>query len=479
MNATACSRLSRWADCSRRCVRCVAGGRGGATKRTYDAAGSFSAKTNFLFDRLLGSDLFPRDIVESECKILRATAAPFGWLLDERGLTTNKTNIETELVASLCSAADQEDYYARIVRFIATTPAGWAFPDTYDAQSAARLGGEGRSQVGGVFAPLAMKARRALKADDSAPASCLPLQNAFVQNHNTPGSGLVEGDFDRVSFASDNATLSFRVTKLGLPPLRLVVMVGPESAATGKPAVTTPVIGANLTTVQIPIRSWDDADWPATIRADSESCARGWCHGAFMRTLRKQQLPLPPPDPPALSLRLDQPALFLTDDFVQARHGTHRRLIPVTQQRVGNGTFCSHKPHHYMQTDRPLSLSGTTLSFGMKVNYGDDTPPTVTPGAEAYDCSAALPASGDALPAWSCTARPQPADTTAAEEEEAESPDSGDSPSQEVWPIKTTSVRFYRQGDGDIALRQVQVLYTSVRHHVCSLADSGRHVLRV
>ena len=28
------------------------------------------------------------------------SAAPFGWLLDERGLTTNKTNIETELVAS-------------------------------------------------------------------------------------------------------------------------------------------------------------------------------------------------------------------------------------------------------------------------------------------------------------------------------------------------------------------------------------------
>ena len=32
-----------------------------------------------------------------------------------------------------------------------------AFADTYDVRTAAREGGEGRSQVGGVFAPLAMK----------------------------------------------------------------------------------------------------------------------------------------------------------------------------------------------------------------------------------------------------------------------------------------------------------------------------------
>lgn len=141
----------------------AAGGLAGATKRTFDAvkAGSFSAKTNLLFDVLLGTELLAtKSVVEAECDVYRQTARRFGWLLDERGLVTNKTNIETELVVSLCSAADQEDFYGRVVEFLAVTPRGWAFTDTYDVVTAARLGGEGRSQIAGVFAPLALRATR-------------------------------------------------------------------------------------------------------------------------------------------------------------------------------------------------------------------------------------------------------------------------------------------------------------------------------
>ena len=58
-----------------------------------------------------------------------------------------------------------------------------------------------------------------------------------AQHHptqNAPGSGMVEGDFDQVAFASSNASLSFRVTKPGLPPLWLSVM--PLSVKTDDPA---------------------------------------------------------------------------------------------------------------------------------------------------------------------------------------------------------------------------------------------------
>eukprot|EP01052_Picozoa_sp_SAG31_P026420 SAG31_NODE_2392_length_5797_cov_6.901369_5_plen_881_part_00 len=309
--------------------------------------------------------------------------------------------------------------------------------------------------------------------DASSPLSpCLPLQAEYRENRNVPGSGLVEGDFDQISFASGNATLSFRVTKQGLPPLRLAVMAGPESAATGIPVITTPVIGEQMTTVEFPIHSWDDGEWPATISADLESRARGWCSGAVLRMLRKAQLPQQLPTMSALSLRLNQPVLFITDDFVESRDGTHRRLIPVTQQRVGNSTFCSHKLHHYMRYDRPLSVSSSSLSFGMKVDYGVNIPPTVNPSSEAYDCGAALP-SGDALPVWSCTAREELTDTAAqsVDASPTTATSSGNLSFREVWPIKTTFVRFYRQEDGDVALNETQVLYTSVRHHVCSMTD--------
>lgn len=138
------------------------GGMGGATKRTYDSrvGTTFSAKTNLLFDRLLQTRLFPASVIEKECRTYRQTARRYGWLLDERGLQSNKTNIETELNVALCADSDRADYYARVVNYLAHAPSGWAFADTYDVVTGARLGGEGRSQVGGVFASMALAAER-------------------------------------------------------------------------------------------------------------------------------------------------------------------------------------------------------------------------------------------------------------------------------------------------------------------------------
>ena len=57
------------------------GGKSGATRRTYDAPNSFSAKTNLIFDMLLGTQLFAQpDVVAKECAVMRETAGPFGWV---------------------------------------------------------------------------------------------------------------------------------------------------------------------------------------------------------------------------------------------------------------------------------------------------------------------------------------------------------------------------------------------------------------
>ena len=43
----------------------------------YDMPGSFSAKTNLLFDRMLGTGLFSSEIAEKECAVLRETAGAY------------------------------------------------------------------------------------------------------------------------------------------------------------------------------------------------------------------------------------------------------------------------------------------------------------------------------------------------------------------------------------------------------------------
>merc|ERR1711879_1038900 len=111
---------TRWRSLSR-------GGYGGATRRVYNLSQSFSIKTNILWEKLLGISLLDDDgLMLRECEIYKSTARPFGWILDERGMTTNITNIANiAFAAAMCGQADLQDIFKRVRHFLETTPDRW------------------------------------------------------------------------------------------------------------------------------------------------------------------------------------------------------------------------------------------------------------------------------------------------------------------------------------------------------------------
>ena len=57
----------------------------------------------------------------------------------------------------MCALQESADLYERTLQMLGVAGGGWAFADTFNAVTGARMGGEGRSQVGGVFGPLALR----------------------------------------------------------------------------------------------------------------------------------------------------------------------------------------------------------------------------------------------------------------------------------------------------------------------------------
>ena len=57
----------------------------------------------------------------------------------------------------MCGQAAVDDLYSRIIKFSSDTPDRWALTDYYNAKTAARLGFEGRAQMGGFGATIILK----------------------------------------------------------------------------------------------------------------------------------------------------------------------------------------------------------------------------------------------------------------------------------------------------------------------------------
>jgi hypothetical protein len=140
-----------------------------ASVRDYGRADSWSQKYNLLWDRVLGLGLFDAAI-ETECGLYMSDAGPnattvamrqkYGWYLDDRSEndTRHLTNSGwSEWTAAMCGPAAVADLYARIKRFAQDTPDRWALTDYYNAADGRRLGFEGRAQMGGFGASLAIK----------------------------------------------------------------------------------------------------------------------------------------------------------------------------------------------------------------------------------------------------------------------------------------------------------------------------------
>ena len=128
-----------------------AGGYLNASRRDYDAAGSWSQKYNLIWDRVFGFGLFD-DTIGRECQMIMAPGSVvrhnYSWYLDDRSQSDARhlTNAGwSEWTAGLCGQVAVDDLYKRLLRFCRATPDRWALSDYFNALSGRRIGFEGAS----------------------------------------------------------------------------------------------------------------------------------------------------------------------------------------------------------------------------------------------------------------------------------------------------------------------------------------------
>ncbi len=123
---------------------------GDHTRLAYDRPGTWSQKYNLVWDRILGLDLFPNDIVQREIVFYKKQQAKFGLPLDSR-----KHYSKNDWITWTATLADkQEDFkilFDPIYHFAETTPQRVPLSDWYDTDNANMIGFQARSVVGGFF----------------------------------------------------------------------------------------------------------------------------------------------------------------------------------------------------------------------------------------------------------------------------------------------------------------------------------------
>ena len=143
--ALAASMVPRWIEATK-------GGAHGGGRIAFDRPDTWSLKYNLVWDRLLGFNLFPKEVAEAELRVYRQVAGPYGVPLDCRKTYTKSDWLvwcgaltgKREDLAFLCDG---------IYRFLDETPDRVAFSDWYMTDSGLFRGFIARSVVGGVYMP--------------------------------------------------------------------------------------------------------------------------------------------------------------------------------------------------------------------------------------------------------------------------------------------------------------------------------------
>ncbi len=135
----------KWMDAAK-------GGRNGAYRLAFDQADSWSMKYNLVWDRILGFDIFPKEIAEKELASYRKLLQPYGLPLDSR-----KSWTKADWIVWSATLTGKRDDFNMIIdglyRFVDETPDRVPFSDWYYADSAKYTMFRARSVVGGVMLP--------------------------------------------------------------------------------------------------------------------------------------------------------------------------------------------------------------------------------------------------------------------------------------------------------------------------------------
>jgi hypothetical protein len=127
------------------------------TRLAFDKPGTWSQKYNLVWNRILGLNLFPPSVAQTEMRFYKAQLNPFGLPLDNR---STYTKLDWE-VWTATLADNQEDFNALIAplrRFINESPSRVPLTDWYWTLDGKQTGFQARSVVGGVYIPLIARA---------------------------------------------------------------------------------------------------------------------------------------------------------------------------------------------------------------------------------------------------------------------------------------------------------------------------------
>jgi hypothetical protein len=119
----------------------------------FDEAGTWSQKYNLVWDRILGLNLFPAKVSQTEIRFYEAHLNRFGLPLDNR---RDYTKLDWEVWTATLSD-NQEEFntlIAPLQRFINESSSRVPLSDWYSTTDAKQAGFQARSVVGGVYIPL-------------------------------------------------------------------------------------------------------------------------------------------------------------------------------------------------------------------------------------------------------------------------------------------------------------------------------------
>lgn len=196
----------------------------------FDKPGTWSQKYNLMWDRLLGLDLFPAEVLRKEMDHYKEIQNTYGLPLDNRETYTKLDWI----LWSATLTQDRADFEALVdpvFRFLNETPDRSPLTDWYQTKTARKVGFTARPVVGGVFAQMLYDksawakyaARDVTKAANWAPMPKPPLlfnvlptaeeaRDTWRYTTQRPGEGWFQPGFDDSSWKQGRAGFGTRGT---------------------------------------------------------------------------------------------------------------------------------------------------------------------------------------------------------------------------------------------------------------------------